>query len=170
MHCAGIEIGPGPGSYETHRIRSGVLSQDRAGPKLSLGERSRFVFKDEAPPPNSYVITRDVVGGGSATRRGAPQWSLVGRSAVGGSQYDRVRAGVPGPANYAATDPGVTKRKSASYSMMARTRQKNYNSAKDNPGPGAYSPQSAPNRRGGVSMGTRHSQYMMPLIVDLDIM
>ena len=80
-----------------------------------------------------------------------------------------MKAQNPGPGSYGAQDPNSIKRASGSYSMQGRTRVPDYNSAKKNPGPGSYNPELPKTGRKGCSLGVRHSDYLTPLIVDLDI-
>jgi len=102
-------------------------------------------------------------------KKGAPHWTLRGRTNHGNFQYQQAKKGTPGPAGYGATDAGIYRVKSSSYSMQPRTRFRTYNSAKENPGPGAYNPEKPRTVRGGSYMGIRHSTYTLPLISDADI-
>lgn len=71
--------------------------------------------------------------------RGSPSWTFGGRQQAGSLEYDSVKAAVPPPNSYSATDPSVFKTtRSASCRMGARTKVVDYSSIKDNPGPGAY--------------------------------
>lgn len=118
-----------------------------------------------------YVLTRAcvfvwIVG---VSKRGAPHWTLRGRTNHGNFQYDQAKIGTPGPAGYGATDASIYRAKSNSYSMQPRTRMRTYNSAKENPGPGSYNPEKPKTVCGGSYMGIRHSAYTLPLISDADI-
>ena len=135
---------------------------------MIIGQRTKWPFKNEAPPPNSYNKPT-TVGTGSASVRGAPAWSFSGRTEHGGFAYELISKRNPGPGCYGVTDADVTKRKWAAYSMTARTRQKAYNSALETPGPGAYDPALAKQKKGGFSMGVRHSEYVLPLITQADV-
>jgi hypothetical protein len=100
-----------------------------------------------------------------------PAWSLRGRSDFGGAHYTGVKSANPGPASYGSVNPTVYKARSAGYTIQGRTHLKDYTTLKDNPGPNAYNPwnlgqQSAVKR--GFTMGVRHSEYVMPLISNVD--
>lgn len=163
------EVSPGPGSYNPQNTKAGAISSERKVPSIVIGQRTKWPFKNEAPPPNSYDKPT-TVGTGSANVRGAPAWSFTARSDVGGFAYELIHKGNPGPGSYGATEPGIFKTRSSSYSMQARTVCKEYNSAKETPGPGSYDPKLPKQRKGGFTMGVRHSEYVLPLITDPDIM
>ena len=100
-----------------------------------------------------------------------PAWSLRGRSEHGGAHYIGVKSGIPGPASYGSVSPTVYKSRSAGYTIQGRTHLKDYTTLKDNPGPNAYNPWSLgqPSAvKRGFTMGVRHSEYVMPLISNVD--
>ena len=133
-----------------------------------MGAHTKNVFKNEAPAPNSYN-PKVVIGDRYQCVKGAPSWGLKGRFPHNGLYYPALKDNIPGPASYGAWDPNKTKRGTKFYSMQGRTRFKDYNSAKDNPGPGAYNPEKPRKGGKGPTMGIRHSLYTLPFISTADI-
>ena len=106
-------------------------------------------------------------------RKSCPAWSLRGRSDIGGFNYYNLKAGTPGPASYGTVKPSLYKRHtgSAGFTIQSRGNQKEYSTIKDNPGPGCYNTGdvgTTSNPRRGVSMGIRHSEFIVPLITNVD--
>ena len=97
-----------------------------------------------------------------------PSWSLYPRQEVGTARYAGIKAGNPAPNSYNPIEPNTFKRQSGVYTMQGRTKQKNYNSSSENPGPGAYEPKVAQKGSRGFSIGVKHSDYVTPLIIDVD--
>lgn len=96
----------------------------------------------------------------------APCYSLTGRSNVGAFCEDLHKT--PGPGTYKITDPSLIKDKAPHYSMTSRNVMPGDTTQK--PGPGAHCPETvyihkraAPN----FSFGIKHTQYMAPLIVEV---
>lgn len=52
----GNDVTPGPGDYDTHNIRDGVISDEHRTPAISIGQRTKLPNKTEVPPPNTYDI------------------------------------------------------------------------------------------------------------------
>ena len=161
-----IELTPGPGAYNSEQIRAGILSKECNTPAITMSAHTKWPFKKEAPPPNAYGA-HVVFGDRTSTVRGAPSWGMKGRFPYGSTTYLQMKAGNPGPATYSAHDPQLTKRSTQKYSLQGRTQLKNYNSAIHVPGPGTYNPQLP--KKGGSSLGIRHSNYLTPLVTLHDI-
>jgi len=102
-----------------------------------------------------------------------PSWSLRGRSDIGGFNYYQLKAGAPGPASYGTVKPSVYKRHpaSAGFTIPGRRGQQKEPAVTQTPGPGCYDVgdigTTASNRR-GLSMGIRHSEFIVPLITNVD--
>ena len=156
---------PGPGAYNDELVRGGVLSSESSAPKISMTSRNHYPWKNYAPPPTTYTLPT-TIGKDSVGPRKAPMWSLKSRYDHGTSSYDEIRKRTPGAAAYNSTDPNVTGSKSGVYSLKGRTIQKNYNTVFNNPGPGTYTPQTP--KKGGFSMGVKHSSYSVMCIPDID--
>jgi len=83
-----------------------------------------------------------------------------------------MKAATPGPASYGTVKPAVYKRHAASagFTMPGRHNQKDA-TVNNNPGPGCYNTgdigTTASNKR-GLSMGIRHSEFIVPLITNVD--
>ncbi len=164
----GIEVLPGPGAYSAHDVRTGVLSTERQGSKITMGMKTKSPFKKEAPPPNTYYL-RSGVGSRGVHENRPPQWSMGARRDVGSVQYAPIKANIPGAGTYAATDPAVVKPVRGRYTIQGRTKIKEYNTIFGNPGPGAYDPKLPCTAGKGTSLGIRHSPYTVPCITALDV-
>jgi len=108
----------------------------------------------------------------SQARRTCPSWSLRGRSDIGGFTYYNTKAGTPGPASYGPVKSSVYKRQTASagFTIPGRNNNKDH-SLNNNPGPGCYDTGdigTTSTYRRGVSMGIRHSEFIVPLITNVD--
>ena len=105
-------------------------------------------------------------------RKSCPAWSLRGRSDLGSFNYHSLKAGTPGPASYGIVKPSVYKRQtSAGFTIPGRGNQREYSTIKDNPGPGCYNTGdvgTTSSQRRGLSMGIRHSEFIVPLITNVD--
>ena len=109
----------------------------------------------------------------SQVRKTCPSWSLRGRSDIGGFNYHSLKAGTPGPASYGTVMPSLYKRQTASsgFTIPSRGHPSEYSTVKDNPGPGCYDVGdigTTASRKGGLSMGIRHSEFIVPLITNID--
>ncbi|KAM4611163.1 ciliary microtubule associated protein 1A-like [Discoglossus pictus] len=153
---------PGPGSYSPER--SGKSAYPSA-PNYSLGARTKSFTNDQTPGPAAYMLP-SVLGPRVVDRSSAPNYSMTGKSKIGGFHEDLQRT--PGPGTYRVVDPGVYKYRPPHFSMTARNEVPGDTTQK--PGPGAHSPEKvvlsrpqAPN----FSFGVRHSEFVAPLIVDV---
>ncbi|ELU05240.1 hypothetical protein CAPTEDRAFT_127120 [Capitella teleta] len=166
---SGVEVTPGPGAYGGD-CRAGVLSKENRPRTISMAQRTGVpTHKNDAPPPNSYVI-KTGIGSRALSEKLPPSWSMGTKSKFGGTHYGTMKQNTPGPGAYGATEPTVFKKSAGKFSISGRTQHKNYSSVLDNPGPGAYNVQ-FPKVSGkkGCTMGVKHSLYMMPLICDIDV-
>lgn len=156
----GPEILPGPGAYDAHTVKDPL-------PRMTMGQRTRIPVS-HVPSPNAYNV-RTGIGSGSATEKRVPSCTIQGRPALGSAYYSTFKAANPGPSAY-GPPPAEATRSVRSCTMKSRCHVKDYNTAKDNPGPGAYDVKGSTGtsgdsrRRRGFSMGIRHSEYLMPLI------
>ncbi|ELK07444.1 Outer dense fiber protein 3 [Pteropus alecto] len=105
-------------------------------------------------------------------QRRAEQGGVTEQRSMGSTQEeDRRRVGceTPGPAAYRQTDVQVTKFKAPQYTMAARVEPPGDKTLK--PGPGAHSPEKVTMTKPCapiVTFGIKHSDYMTPLVVDVD--
>ncbi|KAI4530324.1 hypothetical protein MJG53_017126 [Ovis ammon polii x Ovis aries] len=131
---------PGPGDYFPEKSTKHVFD---SAPSHSISARTKTFRVDSTPGPQQ------------------PRWPMA--DWVGGP--DRT----PGPAAYHQTDVQVTKFKAPQYTMAARVEPPGDKTLK--PGPGAHSPEKVTMTRPCapvVSFGIKHSDYMTPLVVDVD--
>jgi len=94
-----------------------------------------------------------------------PEYSMTGRSKIGGFDEDLQKT--PGPGTYPVTNPSIYKNKSPNYSMTGRNQLPSDSTRK--PGPGQHSPEKVTvNKRKApqFSFGVYHSEYTAPLIVE----
>ncbi|KAM6094306.1 ciliary microtubule associated protein 1B [Chlamydotis macqueenii] len=148
---------PGPACYSPER--AGPLAFPCA-PAYALRSRARPAASHQTPGPAAYRLP-PVLGPRLVSKSSAPNYSLSGRSNVGAFYQDLCKT--PAPCSYGAVNADVYKRRAPQYSMLARTPLPRDSSAK--PGPGAYSP--GEGRRQGPTFGIRHSEFLVPLIVDV---
>lgn len=153
------EVLPGPGAYDSHNVKDPL-------PRISMGQRLKQPAND-VPPPNAYSV-KTGIGSGAANEKKPPSCTIRSRPALGSTYYPTFKAAVPGPAAYGVTD---ANRSTKSCTIKSRYAVKEYNTAKEAPGPGAYEIKSAgeAGARRGFSMGIRHSEYLMPLITCHDM-
>lgn len=146
---------PGPGAYKPETVK---IDKGSIAPQYTMRKRTEHRKKDIIPASNAY---------GLPTAVGvAPKYSMTGRSNIGGFAQDLAKA--PGPGKYSKTSPNVDKNQSPRYSMRPRTKMPQDPTKK--PGPGAHCPEKVTvNKKKAPSfnMGVKHSQYTLPLIVDV---
>ncbi|XP_077328950.1 ciliary microtubule associated protein 1A-like [Lithobates pipiens] len=154
---------PGPGSYTPERAGKYAY---RSAPQYSIGARTKTFSNDQTPGPATYTLP-SVFGPNIVTKSSAPNFSMTGRSRIGSFHEDLQKT--PGPGTYHAVEPSTYKYKSPQYSMTARNFLPEDTTQK--PGPGTYSPEkvflSRP-QAPQISFGIRHSEYVAPLIVDVE--
>jgi len=156
---------PGPGAYSTEKIHP--LGEKKA-PAYSFGCRSRLRGSDKVPAPNNYTLPT-IISSRPPDKRRYPQYSLSGRSEVGGFSEDLAKT--PGPAHYNVTNPNTYRTKRPQYTLVGRTSLPGDSTMK--PGPGAHQLQHSVAflqrpQPGRHTMGVRHSEFITPLIVDVD--
>ncbi|XP_075064571.1 ciliary microtubule associated protein 1B isoform X2 [Mixophyes fleayi] len=154
---------PGPGSYSPERAGKSAY---RSAPIYSLGARTKTVSNDQTPGPAAYMLP-PVLGPRVVNRSSAPNFSMAGRSKIGSFHEDLQNT--PGPGAYRVVEPSTNMFRPPQYSMTARHSLPGDTTRK--PGPGSYNPEkvvlcrpNAPN----FSFGIRHSEYVAPLIVEVD--
>ncbi|XP_046578896.1 outer dense fiber protein 3-like [Haliotis rubra] len=154
---------PGPGAYSPQH--TGPTAKFRH-PAYSFGMRQRHRRTDNTPAANSYTLPNMIGKTVQSGKRQAACHSLSGRQTTGGFAEDLARA--PGPGTYTTTDPSTFKNKAPLYSMTSRNIMPGDTTKK--PGPGAHSPENVwihKTKEPDFSFGIRHSQYLAPLIVDV---
>lgn len=154
---------PAPGAYSPEKVHP---QGERHAPAYSMAMRTRYRKRDSTPAANVYTIPQ-FLGSRIPTKMNSASFSMTGRSKTGGFSEDLAKA--PGPGAYQHVRPDVTKRKAPGYSMLGRSYMPGDSTMK--PGPGAYSPEMVlvNNRRlPSYSLGIRHSEYITPLIVEVE--
>lgn len=151
---------PGPGTYD---LRTAGKHMSESAPAYSFGTRHQGRKSDNAPAPNNYSLPQ-IVGNKHVSKRSAPQYSMTGRSLVGGFDEDLKKT--PGPCAYNISEiTNNFKPKAPQYSITSRTYMPEDATVK--PGPGAHSVakglDSVTNRPAAYSFGIRHSQYTAPI-------
>lgn len=168
----GNDVTPGPADYATHNIPVGLISDDHKSPSVTIGQRTKLMGRTEAPAPNNYDVSTGM-GTRSPIRKSCPSWSIRGRSDLGSFNYHSMKAGTPGPASYGIVNPSVYKRQTASAGFTMPSRgNKDFFGKMATPGPGCYNPNgdvgTTSTQKRGFTMGIRHSEYIVPLITNID--
>ncbi|XP_006111815.1 ciliary microtubule associated protein 1A [Pelodiscus sinensis] len=155
------EVTPGPSDYSPEKSIKHVY---KCAPVQSISFRTRCFRVDGTPGPAAYTIP-GVMGPNTVDKTASPCYSMKWKSKLG--RYDEDLHQTPGPAAYRKVEVDVYKKRAPKYSMS--TRSKPAGNAVQ-PGPGDYYPGKvtlikpcAPT----VTFGIRHSEYTMPLIVDV---
>lgn len=148
---------PGPGAYSPENVK---IDKGKTLPAYTMAGRTKSKKADATPGANSYKL-KSTVGEG-------PKISMTGRSKLGGFDQDFAKA--PGPGKYGVPNPESYKKKPPAFTMAGRTKVPQ--DATKKPGPGAHkvndvSGLSTKKRTPAFTMGTRHSDYLTPLIVDV---
>uniref|UniRef100_A0A3Q3EMU1 Outer dense fiber protein 3-like n=1 Tax=Kryptolebias marmoratus TaxID=37003 RepID=A0A3Q3EMU1_KRYMA len=150
---------PGPGQYSPERSQNLIFPST---PAYSLSGRSSDINKNLTPGPATYTLP-SLLGPQSVIAPSAPCYTLSGRSQKGAFHEDMKNT--PGPAAYTAADPSISGARSPQYSIAGRHFLPD--KATDTPGPGAYCPEQV-TKAPGFSFGLRHSQYILPYIINVD--
>ncbi|XP_015992690.1 outer dense fiber protein 3 [Rousettus aegyptiacus] len=156
---------PGPGDYFPERSTKHVFD---SAPSHSISARTKTFQVDSTPGPAAYMLPV-VMGPHTVGKAAQPSFSIKGRSKLGSFSDDMHKARGPGPAAYRQTDVQVTKFKAPQYTMAARVEPPGDKTLK--PGPGAHSPEKVTMTKPCapiVTFGIKHSDYMTPLVVDVD--
>ncbi|XP_037343316.1 outer dense fiber protein 3-like protein 2a [Pungitius pungitius] len=154
---------PGPGAYSPEKAPP-VNAQLRT-PSYTISSRTRYRSVDPVPAPNTYSLP-DLLGRQAPNKPSSASYSFSGPRKVGGPSEDLSKS--PGPARYGRTNPDVYHQRQPSFSIQKRTKRPNYSSA--TPGPGSYSPEKFHShlpKPPSFSLGVRHSEFVMPLVVDV---
>lgn len=154
---------PGPGAYSPEN--AGPTAKHRH-PAYSFGTRHKHRRTDNTPAPNNYSLTQMLGKTVTSGHQQAPIYSMKARSTIGSFHEDLAKA--PGAGTYNTTDPSLYKDKAPLYSMTSRNVMPGDTTKK--PGPGAHSPENVwmhKRQMPAPSFGIRHSQYLAPLIVEV---
>ncbi|KAM9753407.1 ciliary microtubule associated protein 1B [Menidia menidia] len=154
---------PGPGHYSPER--SGRLTY-RSAPAYSLCGRGRDGSDNQTPGPATYTLP-PMLGPKTVVAASAPSYTLCSRSKTGSFHEDLKKT--PGPAAYEAVDPCLYRQKPPQYSMVGRHFAPD--ETKEKPGPGSHYPERVTFTRTkapSYTFGLRHSQYIAPLILNMD--
>ncbi|XP_068608456.1 outer dense fiber protein 3-like protein 2a [Brachionichthys hirsutus] len=154
---------PGPGAYSPEKAPP--LNAHQRPRCYTIGTRTRYRSVDPVPAPNSYSLP-NVLGPQVPHKPSSASYSLSSRRTVGAPSEDLALS--PGPAKYSTINPDVYRRRQPSFTMQSRTKRPDYASA--HPGPGAYHPETSHThlrRPPSYSLGVRHSEFVMPLVVDV---
>ena len=106
-----------------------------------------------------------LIGSGVPNKCSSASYSLHTRNKVGAPDEDLAKT--PGPAAYCTTDNNVIHNKNPVWSLRSRCKSMT-NVMASNPAPNAYGHRGFPDKRSSAkfSMGVKHSEYAMPLIID----
>ncbi|XP_005401949.1 PREDICTED: outer dense fiber protein 3 isoform X1 [Chinchilla lanigera] len=154
---------PGPGDYFPEKSTKYVFD---SAPSHSISARTKTFRVDSTPGPAAYMLPV-VMGPHTVGKASQPSFSIKGRSKRGNFSDDLHKT--PGPAAYRQTDVQVTKFKAPQYTMAARVEPPGDKTLK--PGPGAHSPEKVTLHKPCapiVTFGIKHSDYMTPLVVDVE--
>lgn len=154
---------PAPGAYSPENVK---IDKGTIAPVYTMRPKTKLRTGEMTPAANAYSIPTLVSQSKESGKKALPHYSMTGRATKGGFAEDLAKA--PGPGKYSTTAPSVTKNKSASYSLRARTKMPQDSTKK--PGPGAHRPETVTvnkKKAPSFSMGVRHSEYLTPLIVDV---
>ncbi|XP_054835310.1 outer dense fiber protein 3-like protein 2 [Eublepharis macularius] len=157
----GLPQTPGPGTYSPERVPP--PSQQRP-PSFSIGSRTKHRLADHVPAPNSYALPT-LLGPRVPSKPSSPSFTMSGRRNKG--SYAEDLSQTPGPGRYSITNPNVYLCRRPMFSMLGRLQKPS--SAFPTPGPGTHSPEKVTAhwaRAPSYSLGVRHSEYLMPLVVD----
>lgn len=95
---------PGPGNYDVH---TGTKHTVESAPAYTFGLRARGRKSDAAPAPNNYSLPQ-IVGQKHIAVNSAPQYTLTGRSKVGGFDEDLKKVSFsPKTATFNSTDSSL---------------------------------------------------------------
>uniref|UniRef100_A0A8D2IXL5 Outer dense fiber of sperm tails 3 like 2 n=1 Tax=Varanus komodoensis TaxID=61221 RepID=A0A8D2IXL5_VARKO len=161
----GLPRTPGPGTYSPERAPP---PSQRRPPSFSMGARTKPRRVDATPAPNSYSLP-SLLGPRVPSQASSPSFSISSWTVRGSHAEDLSRT--PGPGHYASTDLGVYLSRPPAFSMLGRLKEPTRSFL--TPGPGAHSPEKVTAHRPrapSYSLGVRHSEYLMPLVLDAMLM
>lgn len=154
---------PGPGAYKPENV---VKDKGSIAPVYTMRPKTKFRKSDNTPAANAYNVPTTMSKSKESPKRQNPIYSMTGRATKGGFAEDLAKA--PAPGKYTVSHPDTTKNKNPLYSLRARTQMPQDSTKK--PGPGAHRPENVTiNKKKAptYSMGSKHSDYLTPLIVDV---
>ncbi|KAG8515720.1 Outer dense fiber protein 3, partial [Galemys pyrenaicus] len=163
----------GPAAYMLPVVMGPRTVGKASQPSFSIKGRSKLgSFSDDlhkARPPRGAPASSEP-GCSDHGRRGRGHRCRATQGRAGpGSRLSPPTPQTPGPAAYRQTDVQVTKAKAPQYTMAARVEPPGDKTLK--PGPGAHSPEKVTVTKPWapvVTFGIKHSDYMTPLIVDVE--
>ncbi|XP_075408756.1 ciliary microtubule associated protein 1B [Tenrec ecaudatus] len=151
---------PGPGRYFPER--AGNLAYPSA-PRHTIASRNWGAQSEQkSPGPATYTVP-SLLGSRVISKGSAPTYSIYGRRAAGAFFEDLSKT--PGPCAYHVVSPTIYKSRAPQFTMLARTSMPEDNTL--NPGPAAYDVDKH-RKPGGWSFGIRHSDYLAPILTDMD--
>jgi len=154
---------PSPGAYKPERVHP---QGERHAPVFSMATRTRIRKRDQNPAPNRYVLPK-MLGSFQPNKLSYPSYSMSLRTNVGSYAEDLSKT--PGPGQYNAVEPDKIRTRNAQYSLQGRSYMPGDNTRK--PGPGAHKPEAVRINKPQAptySLGIRHSEYVSPLLINLD--
>lgn len=151
---------PGAGAYNTDTADTVRYTKPAA---YSIKGRHKDYSLFGTPGPNAYQPDPMLGKVCRSNKRTQPNYSITGRSKVGGFHEDLQKT--PGPGSYATVKPQVYRNKNPEYSLASRHIPPGDNSKI--PSPQAYNVEGQ-RRSKGPSFGIRHSQYIGTMIVPAD--
>lgn len=154
---------PGAGAYSPENVK---IDKGTIAAAYTMRPKTKLRPGEKTPAANAYEIPSLIAGSKESGKQQLPHYSMTGRATKGGFAEDLAKA--PGPGKYAVTNPDTNKAKAPLYSMRARTKMPQ--DATKKPGPGAHRPENVTvhkKKAASYSMGSRHSDYLTPLIVDV---
>lgn len=156
---------PAAGTYrpEDHKVMEAAFQKV---PAYTFGIKhvSRSSFK--TPAANQYTLPGMLGTTVQSSKTQAPNYSMTGRSKIGGFSQDLQKT--PGPGSYNNVITDAYKYKQPQYSMLGRNKLPGDSTAK--PGPGSHSPERVvvtKRQAPRCSFGIKHSVYTAPLIVNV---
>ncbi|XP_061457498.1 protein CIMAP1D [Rhineura floridana] len=157
-----LPLTPGPGAYSPERA---LPTSQRRPLSFSMGARTKYRLVDPIPAPNSYTLP-SLLGPWVPNKPSSPSFTFSGCTTRG--SYSQDLSQMPGPGHYKVTDSSVYLCHPPSFSMLGRLKKPTR--GPHTPGPGAYSPEKVTAhmaRAPAYSLGIRHSEYLLPLILDV---
>ncbi|XP_014380011.1 outer dense fiber protein 3 [Alligator sinensis] len=156
------EITPGPSDYSPEKSRKHVY---QCAPIHSISFRSKSFRVDSTPGPARYTIPK-MLGPNTVDKTASPCYSMKWKSNIGYFYEDRHKT--PGPAAYNRPKLDAYKHRAPEYSMSSPSRPPGDRTL--HPGPAAYNIGKVTLKKSmssGITFGIRHSEYTVPLIMEI---
>lgn len=153
---------PAPGTYAPGDVS---LTKTKY-PAYSLSGPYQPIKGSTTPAPNVYKTPSTLGRSIEGDKRQAPAYSVYGRSKSGFAEDFRK---TPGPGTYSLVETNKYMKKYPQYSLLSRNFMPGDPTVK--PGPGTYNNEDVTCDRKSSprhTFGIRHSEYVAPLIVDVD--